>query len=80
MRPIAVRAADVALLRERRGQDHGADVLGGRRLEEVGTAARAVADVVADEVRDDGRVARVVLGDARLDLADEVGADVAAFV
>ncbi len=36
----------------------------------------AVADVVADVVRDDGRVARVVLGDARLDLADEVGADV----
>ena len=36
----------------------------------------AVADVVADVVRDHGRVARVVLGDARLDLADEVGADV----
>ena len=36
----------------------------------------AVADVVADEVRDDGGVAGVVLGDAGLDLADEVGADV----
>ena len=36
----------------------------------------AVADVVAHEVGDDGRVARVVLGDAGLDLADEVGADV----
>ena len=57
-------------------QDHGADVLGGRGLEQVGAAAGAVADVVADEVGDDGRVARVVLGDARLDLADEVGADV----
>ena len=57
-------------------QDHGADVLGGRGLEQVGAAAGAVADVVAHEVRDDGGVARVVLGDARLDLADEVGADV----
>ena len=36
----------------------------------------AVADVVADVVRDRGGVARVVLGDALLDLADEVGADV----
>ena len=57
-------------------EDHRADVLGGHRLEEVGATAGAVADVVADEVGDDGRVARVVLGDAGLDLADEVGADV----
>jgi hypothetical protein len=35
-----------------------------------------VTDVVADVVGDGGRVARVVLGDAGLDLADEVGADV----
>ena len=33
-------------------------------------------DVVADVVGDHRRVARVVLGDARLDLPDEVGADV----
>ena len=46
------------------------------RLEEVGGHAGAVADVVADVVRDHGRVARVVLGDARLDLPDEIGADV----
>ena len=46
------------------------------RLEQVGGHAGAVADVVADVVGDHGRVARVVLGDARLDLADEVGADV----
>ena len=57
-------------------QDHGADVLGGRRFEEVRAAAGAVADVVADEVGDDGGVARVVLGDALLDLAHEVRADV----
>ena len=46
------------------------------RLEQVGRHARTVADVVADVVRDHGRVARVVLGDSRLDLPDEVGADV----
>ena len=45
-------------------------------LEQVGGHAGAVADVVAHVVGDHGRVARVVLGDARLDLADEVGADV----
>ena len=57
-------------------QDHRPDVLGGGGLEEVRAAAGAVADVVADEVGDDARVARVVLGDARLDLAHEVGPDV----
>ena len=57
-------------------EDHRADVLGGGGLEEVGAAAGAVADVVADEVGDDARVARVVFGDAGLDLADEVGAHV----
>jgi hypothetical protein len=61
---------------ERRAEDHGADVLGGRGLEQVRAAAGAVADVVADEICDDRRVAGVVLGDARLDLADEVRADV----
>ena len=45
-------------------------------LEQVGGHAGAVADVVADVVGDRGRVAGVVLGDAGLDLADEVGADV----
>ena len=45
-------------------------------LEQVGRHAGAVADVVADVVGDGGGVARVVLGDALLDLADQVGADV----
>ena len=57
-------------------EQHHRDRGDGVRLEEVGRHARAVADVVADVVRDDGRVARVVLGDAGLDLPDEVGADV----
>ena len=47
-------------------------------LEQVGRHAGAVADVVAHVVGDHGRVARVVLGDAGLDLAHQVGADVGA--
>ena len=64
------------LLEGQDAEQHHGD--GGDRvgLEEVGGHAGAVADVVADVVGDHGRVARVVLGDARLDLADEVGADV----
>ncbi len=62
--------------KERDAQDHRADVLGRRGLEQVGPAAGAVADVVAHEVRDHRGIARVVLGDAGLDLADQVGADV----
>ncbi len=45
-------------------------------LEQVGRHAGAVADVVADVVRDHGRVTRIVLRDPGLDLADEVGADI----
>ena len=47
-------------------------------LEQVGGHAGAVADVVADVVGDGRRVARIVLGDAGFDLADEVAADVGA--
>jgi hypothetical protein len=57
-------------------QDEGGDQGDGVGLEEVGRHAGAVADVVADVVGDGGGVARVVLGDALLDLADQVGADV----
>ena len=52
---------------------HDGDHVG---LEKVGRHARAVANVVAHVVGDGGGVARVVLGDAGLDLADQVGADV----
>ena len=62
--------------RERRPEQHHGDRGDRVGLEQVGRHAGAVADVVADVVRDHGRVARVVLGDAGLDLADEVGADV----
>ena len=62
--------------RERRAEQHHGDRGHRVRLEQVGGHARAIADVVADVVRDHRGVARVVLGDPRLDLADEVGSDV----
>ena len=67
-------AAPARLLREQHA-GHERHRVG---LEEVGRHAGVVADVVAHVVGDHGRVARIVLGDARLDLADEVGADVGA--
>src|SRR3546814_4237775 len=45
-------------------------------LEQVGGQADAVADIVADSVGDHRGIAWIVLGNAGLDLADEVGADV----
>ena len=62
----------VHLVAEGRRSDDAADV----RLEEVGPHAGRVADVVPHAVGDRGGVPRVVLGNAGLDLADEVGADV----
>ncbi len=56
-------------------QDHG-DGGHGIGLEQVCRHAGTVADVVANVVGDRRGVARIVLGDARLDLADEVRADV----
>ncbi len=63
---------------EDRGEHHGGDHRHRIGLEQVGRHAGAVADVVADVVGDGRRVARIVLGNARFDLADEVGADVGA--
>ena len=70
------RVDQADLAEGRLAQDQGGDERDGVGLEEVGRHAGAVADVVADVVGDGRRVARVVLGDALLDLADEVGADV----
>ena len=63
---------------EDRGEHHGRDDRHRIGLEQVGRHAGAVADVVADVVGDRRRIARVVLGNAGFDLADEVGADVGA--
>ena len=61
---------------DRDAEDHGPDVLGGSRLEQVRAAARAVTDVVPHQVRHDARVARIVLWDPRLDLPHQVRGDV----
>ena len=63
---------------EDRGENHGRDHGHRVGLEEVGGHAGAVADIVADVVGDRGGVARIVLRNARFDLADEVAADVGA--
>ena len=68
--------ADLAVGERRRAQDQGGHQGHLVALEQVGRHAGAVADVVADVVGDRGGVARVVLRDAHLHLADEVGADV----
>ncbi len=67
--------ADLMRKEQRPEQDRG-DHGHGVRFEEVGRHARAVTDVVADVVRNDRGVARIVLGDAGLDFAHEVRADV----
>ena len=61
---------------EDRGQNHRRDHRHHVGLEQVGGHAGAVADVVADVVGDDRRVARVVLGNAGFDLTHQIGTDV----
>ena len=72
----AAERAEVAERGERRGQDGGRQDGAGVGLEQVGAHARDVAHVVAHVVGDGGRVARIVLRNARFDLAHEVGAHV----
>ena len=61
---------------EGQAQDHAPDDGAHVGLEEVGAHPADVAHVVAHEVGDDRGVAGVVLGDARLDLAHQVGSHV----
>ena len=60
--------------REQHRRHHGYGI----GFEQVGRHARAIAHIVADIVGDHRGVARVVLGDAGFDLADQVGADIGA--
>ncbi len=66
------------VLEEDRGQHHRRHDRHRVSLEQVGGHAGAIADVVADVVGDGRRIAGIVLGNAGLDLADEIGADVSA--
>ena len=60
------------------GQHHRGD--DGHRigLEKVGGHAGAIADIVADIVGDGGGIARIILGNAGLDFAHEIAADIGA--
>ena len=64
------------LAEQQDAEQHHRDRGHGVGLEQVGRHPGTVADVVADVVGDHGGVARIVLGNAGFDLADEVGADV----
>ena len=70
----AILAAGEIDGREHHG-GHDGDHIG---LEQVGRHTGAVADIVAHIVGNGRRVARIVLGDARLNLADEIAADIGA--
>ena len=75
---IIVGSSAGGSVEEDRGEHHRRDDRHRIGLEEVGRHAGAIADIVADVVGDRRRVARIVLGNSGLDLADEVGADVRA--
>ena len=60
------------------GQQHGGDHRDRIGLEQIGRHAGAVTDVVTDVVGNHRRIARIVLGNARLDLAHQIGPDVGA--
>ena len=59
-------------------EHHGGDDRHRIGLEEVGRHAGAIADIVAHIIRDRRRIARIILGNPGLDLADEIGADIGA--
>ncbi len=75
---IVISMSPPARAEEDRGQHHGGDRRHRIGLEQVGRHAGAVADIVADIVGDGGGIARIVLRNAGLDLADQVAADVGA--
>ena len=61
------------------GQDDGADILGRGGFEQVRAAARAVAHVVAHQIRDHGGIAMVVLRNPRFHLAHQVRTHIGGF-
>ena len=64
---------------QRRAQNHDRDDAGYVGVKDVSTHSCHVTDVIADIVGDHSGVARVVLRQAQLDLAHQVGADVCRF-
>ena len=74
--PAPYAAQEPGVEQRARAEDDRRDERDLVRLEDVRGHPGAVPDVVPDVVRDRRRVPRVVLGDADLHLADEIGADV----
>ena len=69
-------ALQANLARQSSRKDHGSDDLRGHALKDVCRAADAVAHHISYQVRDDGWVARVILGHILFDLANKVCAHV----
>ena len=63
---------------EQAAEQHGCDERDRIGFEQIGRHAGAVADIVADVVGDDRGIARIILRNSSLDLADQVGTDVRA--
>ena len=59
---------------ERRAENHGADVFRCGGFEDVRATAGAVAHVVAYQIGDHGRVARIVFRDSGFHFADQISA------
>ena len=57
---------------EEEADDHRSHEVVASRFEEVCTPPRAVSDVIADEIRDDSWIPRVIFRYSRLDLAHQV--------
>ena len=60
-------------------KNHRADIFRRRGFEQIRAAAGAIANVIADKIRDDRGVARIVFRNSRLHFANKVGADVRRF-
>src|SRR5207248_11626559 len=64
---------------EDRGEHHRGDGRYGVRLEQVRRHSGAVADIITNVVGNGRRIARVIFRNARLNLANEITADISAF-
>src|SRR5256885_16727787 len=60
-------------------QDHRANILSGRRLEEVGATTSAVAHVITDKIGDDSGIARIIFRNISLNLTYKISANICRF-
>ena len=64
---------------ERHPQNHRPDVFGRGGFKQVGPTTGAIAHVVAHQIGNHRRVARIILGNARFHLAHQISSDVSGF-